>query len=112
MRKYESVAGTVYYTKHFKYLSTSSSSFNIQCLQICFISTKKTINNNNAYFFSVGSVLKTVQGCGDYDRLAQGVFENYLNMKIKDSSMVSVSIVYLSIQLSFNYKIYNLNKMR
>uniref|UniRef100_A0A1B6LVK8 AAA+ ATPase domain-containing protein n=1 Tax=Graphocephala atropunctata TaxID=36148 RepID=A0A1B6LVK8_9HEMI len=37
------------------------------------------------------SVLRTVQGCGDYERLAQGVFENYLNMKIKDSSMISVA---------------------
>ncbi|XP_054268805.1 chromosome transmission fidelity protein 18 homolog [Macrosteles quadrilineatus] len=39
----------------------------------------------------IRSVLKTVQGCGDYDRLAQGVFENYLNMKSKDSTMVSIS---------------------
>jgi hypothetical protein len=31
-----------------------------------------------------------VQACGDYDRLQQGVFENYLSMKFKDSRMENV----------------------
>lgn len=36
-------------------------------------------------------ILKSVQGNGDYDRLAQGVYENYLNIRISDGSMKSVS---------------------
>ncbi|KAK3915579.1 Chromosome transmission fidelity protein 18-like protein [Frankliniella fusca] len=32
-------------------------------------------------------VLRTVQSHGDYNRLVQGVFENYLNMKLRDSSL-------------------------
>lgn len=85
------VASTVYYSQTWK-IKVLVLQVNIQCLYFCFISTNTTIYTT--YFFSVGAVLKTVQGCGDYDRLAQGVFENYLNMKIKDSSMVSVSIFY------------------
>lgn len=84
----------IYYLllKHFEDKSFSSSSQHSELVVfVLFLPTKLNIT----YFFSVGSVLKTVQGCGDYDRLAQGVFENYLNMKIKDSSMVSVSIFYM-----------------
>ncbi|KAG8312262.1 Chromosome transmission fidelity protein 18 [Homalodisca vitripennis] len=47
--------------------------------------------NSSALTERANSVLRTVQGCGDYERLAQGVFENYLNMKIKDSSMISIA---------------------
>uniref|UniRef100_A0A1B6J544 AAA+ ATPase domain-containing protein n=1 Tax=Homalodisca liturata TaxID=320908 RepID=A0A1B6J544_9HEMI len=47
--------------------------------------------NSSALTERASSVLRTVQGCGDYERLAQGVFENYLNMKIKDSSMISIA---------------------
>jgi len=36
------------------------------------------------------SILSTVQSCGEYDRLVQGVFENYLNIKFKDSNMIRV----------------------
>jgi len=36
------------------------------------------------------SILSTVQSCGEYDRLVQGVFENYLNIKFKDSGMAAV----------------------
>eukprot|EP00092_Neocalanus_flemingeri_P030900 GFUD01033557.1.p1 GENE.GFUD01033557.1~~GFUD01033557.1.p1 ORF type:complete len:883 (+),score=321.60 GFUD01033557.1:37-2685(+) len=36
------------------------------------------------------SILATVQSCGEYDRLVQGVFENYLNIKFKDSGMNGV----------------------
>lgn len=36
-------------------------------------------------------ILKSVQGNGDYDRLAQGVYENYLDIRISDGSMKSVS---------------------
>ncbi|XP_069699964.1 chromosome transmission fidelity protein 18 homolog isoform X2 [Periplaneta americana] len=38
------------------------------------------------------SVLRTVQCCGDYDRLMQGVYENYLNMSFKDSRLEAVSL--------------------
>ena len=31
------------------------------------------------------NVLRTVQSCGDYEKLQQGVFENYLNVKFKDT---------------------------
>jgi len=36
------------------------------------------------------SILSTVQSCGEYDRLMQGVFENYLNIKFKDCNMIRV----------------------
>lgn len=39
------------------------------------------------------NVLHTVQACGDYERLQQGVFENYLSMKFKDSRMENVSLI-------------------
>lgn len=34
-------------------------------------------------------VLKTVNSFGDYERLAQGVFENYVAIKVKDTSLES-----------------------
>ncbi|KAG8222899.1 hypothetical protein J437_LFUL003544 [Ladona fulva] len=37
-------------------------------------------------------VLKAVQSFGDYDRLSQGVFENYLSVKQKESSLREVSV--------------------
>lgn len=46
------------------------------------------------YIFRWKSVLHTVQGCGDYDRLAQGVYENYLTLKLKGSSIKTVSYLY------------------
>ena len=36
------------------------------------------------------SVLRTVQCCGDYDRLMQGVYENFLNMSFRDSRLEAV----------------------
>jgi chromosome transmission fidelity protein 18 len=36
------------------------------------------------------NILHAVHACGDYDRLQQGVFENYLNIKFKDSRMENV----------------------
>ncbi|GLH15291.1 LOW QUALITY PROTEIN: Replication factor C subunit 1 [Gryllus bimaculatus] len=36
-------------------------------------------------------VLQTVQSFGDYDRVAQGVFENYLNMNLKDTRLEGVT---------------------
>jgi len=36
------------------------------------------------------NILSIVQSCGEYDRLVQGVFENYLNIKFKDSGMMGV----------------------
>jgi chromosome transmission fidelity protein 18 len=38
------------------------------------------------------SVLRTVQCCGDYDRLRQGVYENFLNMSFRDSRLEAVSL--------------------
>lgn len=38
-------------------------------------------------------ILKSVQGNGDYDRLAQGVYENFLNIRISDGSMKNVRLV-------------------
>ncbi|PNF28113.1 hypothetical protein B7P43_G12268 [Cryptotermes secundus] len=37
-------------------------------------------------------VLKTVQCCGDYDRLMQGVYENFLSMSFRDSRLEAVSL--------------------
>ncbi|GFG31238.1 hypothetical protein Cfor_11072, partial [Coptotermes formosanus] len=37
-------------------------------------------------------VLRTVQCCGDYDRLIQGVYENFLNMSFRDSRLEAVSL--------------------
>ena len=36
------------------------------------------------------TILGMLYACGEYDRLVQGVFENYLDMKFKDSGMQSV----------------------
>lgn len=45
------------------------------------------------YIFRINSVLKSVQSYGDYEKLSQGVFENCLNLKNKDSSLLNVSIL-------------------
>ena len=34
--------------------------------------------------------LHMAQSCGDYEKLQQGVFENYLNIKFKDAKMQNV----------------------
>ena len=36
------------------------------------------------------NVLEAVNSCGEYDRLIQGVFENYLKQKVQDSSMENI----------------------
>ena len=38
------------------------------------------------------TMLRTVQACGDYDRVLQGVFENYLDVKFKDMAFQNVSL--------------------
>jgi hypothetical protein len=38
-------------------------------------------------------VLQTVQCCGDYDRLMQGVYENFLSMSFRDSRLEVVSYI-------------------
>lgn len=43
------------------------------------------------YYFRINSVLKTVQSYGDYEKLSQGIFENYLSLKPKDSSLTNVN---------------------
>jgi hypothetical protein len=40
-------------------------------------------------------VLRTVQCCGDYERLMQGVYENFLNMSFRDSRLEAVRYVNL-----------------
>ena len=35
-------------------------------------------------------ILRSVQSCGEYDRVVAGVFENYINMKFKDNAMENV----------------------
>ena len=42
------------------------------------------------YFGRMYRVLRTVQCCGDYDRLTQGVYENFLNMSFRDSRLEAV----------------------
>lgn len=37
------------------------------------------------------AALKSVMACGDYEKLIQGVFENYLEVKFKDVKMQNVS---------------------
>lgn len=36
------------------------------------------------------TIIKSVQGNGDYDRLTQGVYENFLNVNKYDGSMENV----------------------
>lgn len=45
---------------------------------------------SNCCFGRMHSVLQTVQCCGDYDRLMQGVYENFLNMSFRDSRLEAV----------------------
>ncbi|XP_063243725.1 chromosome transmission fidelity protein 18 homolog isoform X2 [Bacillus rossius redtenbacheri] len=40
----------------------------------------------------MNNILKTVQGYGDYERLMQGVYENFLSLNVKDSTLRSVCI--------------------
>lgn len=35
-------------------------------------------------------ILQTVSSFGDYDKVAQGVFENYQSLKLKDSSLEGI----------------------
>lgn len=45
------------------------------------------------YFFRINFVLKTVQSYGDYEKLSQGIFENFLSLKHKDSSLSNVCVL-------------------
>jgi hypothetical protein len=45
------------------------------------------------YFGRMHNVLRTVQCCGDYDRLMQGVYENFLNMSFRDSRLEAVRYI-------------------
>lgn len=55
-------------------------------------------------------VLKTVNSFGDYEKLAQGVFENYVTMKVKDSSLESTceSLEWFCFSDMLNKQIYTL----
>ena len=37
------------------------------------------------------TMLKSVQSCGDYEKMMQGAYENYLTIKFKDIKMKNVS---------------------
>lgn len=60
-----------------------------------------------SYFFRINSVLHTVQSYGDYEKLCQGVFENFLSLKHKNSSLtnVRISIIYYNLL----YYVININ---
>lgn len=45
------------------------------------------------FYFRINSVLKTVQSYGDYEKLSQGIFENFLSLKHKDSSLSNVCLL-------------------
>ncbi|XP_050424390.1 chromosome transmission fidelity protein 18 homolog [Adelges cooleyi] len=47
-------------------------------------------SHNNVMKDRIDFVLKTVQSYGDYEKISQGVYENFLSLKHKDSSMSSV----------------------
>ena len=68
--------------------------FNPSCSVQIPRTSKRRVDGEEVNVSSPGSrfrnVLSTVQACGDYDRLQQGVFENYLNIKFKDSRMENV----------------------
>ena len=36
------------------------------------------------------TMLRSIQACGDYEKVMQGVFENYLEIKFKDVKMQSI----------------------
>lgn len=59
------------------------------------LAAKFTASNSRFCIFFVScrlhSVLRSVQGNGDYDRLAQGVYENFLSVKLRNFSMNKVS---------------------
>ena len=44
----------------------------------------------NCYVSRYKTILGMLYACGEYDRLVQGVFENYLAMKFKDAGMQGV----------------------
>ncbi|XP_015371775.1 PREDICTED: chromosome transmission fidelity protein 18 homolog [Diuraphis noxia] len=48
-------------------------------------------SHNNVMKDRINSVLKTVQSYGDYEKLSQGIFENYLSLKPKDSSLTNIA---------------------
>lgn len=48
-------------------------------------------SHNNVMKDRINSVLKTVQSYGDYEKLSQGIFENYLILKHKDSSLTNIT---------------------
>ncbi|XP_043245591.1 chromosome transmission fidelity protein 18 homolog [Amphibalanus amphitrite] len=40
----------------------------------------------------LSNIVSVVTSCGEHEKLAQGLFENYLNIKIKDSTLQSVAL--------------------
>ena len=57
----------------------------------------KYVNNFTSYFsYRFNNIHALVQGTGEYDKLTQGLFENYLECKFKDPHMDGVSIWHLA----------------
>ncbi len=44
----------------------------------------------SVYLYRFANILHSVHSCGEYDRLMQGVFENYPTIKFKDSYLNAV----------------------
>ena len=52
--------------------------------------SQKEISKSNRFLY----ILSTVMSVGEYDKVVQGVFENYPNMRYRDPSMRMVSVVW------------------
>ena len=57
------------------------------------------------------TMLKSVQSCGDYEKMMQGAYENYLTIKFKDIKMKNVSnaihlLILIIIRFIFGVKSY------
>jgi len=77
-------------------LYKSTKIINFQIKKNCFennpcSSSDGFSSHNNVMKDRITSVLKTVQSYGDYDKLSQGVFENCLSLKHKDSSLSNIA---------------------
>ena len=52
---------------------------------------ENSLKRNDHQKSHLQNVLRTVQACGDYNKLQEGVFENYLDIKFKDSRFHNVN---------------------
>ena len=54
-------------------------------------SSSSRVDNSDMKRTQIQQILRSVQACGDYRKLQEGVFENYLDVKFKDSRFQSVN---------------------